>query len=142
MNYTPGDIFRAMGRHWAGEDEFRYPMDPNLRDSGQVLNTMTQEWSFMVTQSEDLYNQMIRYGLAVPHRVATNMQRDSIHRLRMALNRIREENNRMLIRLNRYGLQVRIRELRMYGDYQEARNMEWCLSQKENLSDVDMSDEE
>jgi hypothetical protein len=85
---------------------------------------------------------MIRHGLAVPHRVATNMQRDSIHRLRMALNRIREENNRMLIRLNRYGLQVRIRELRMYGDYQEARNMEWCLSQKENLSDVDMSDEE
>ena len=60
----------------------------------------------------------------------------------MALNRIREENNRMLIRLNRYGLQVRICELRIYGDYQEARNMEWCLSQKENLSDVDMSDEE
>ena len=88
MNYTPDDIFRAMGHHWAGEDEFRYPMDPNLRDNGQVLNTMTQEWSFMVTQSEDLYNQMIRHGLAVPHRVATNMQRDSIHGLRMALNRI------------------------------------------------------
>ena len=48
----------------------------------------------------------------------------------------------MLIRLNRYGLQVRICELRIYGDYQKARNMEWCLSQKENLSDVDMSDEE
>jgi hypothetical protein len=67
MNYTPGDIFRAIGRHWASEDEFRYLMDPNLRDSGQVLNTMTQEWSFMVTQSEDLYNQMIRHGLVVPH---------------------------------------------------------------------------
>ena len=60
----------------------------------------------------------------------------------MALNRIREKNNQMLIRLNRYGLQVWIRELHMYGDYQEAQNMEWCLSQKENLSDVDMSDEE
>jgi hypothetical protein len=48
----------------------------------------------------------------------------------------------MLIRLNRYGLQVRICELRIYGDYQEARNMEWSLYQIENLSDVDMSDEE
>ena len=48
----------------------------------------------------------------------------------------------MLIRLNRYGLQVKIRELRMYGDYQEARNMECCLSQKENLFDVDMSNKE
>ncbi len=43
MNYTLSDIFRAMGRHWAGEDELRYPMNTNLRDSGQVLNTMTQE---------------------------------------------------------------------------------------------------
>ena len=93
MNYTPGDIFRAMGCHWIGEDKFRYPMDPNLQDSEQVLNTMMQEWSFMVTQSEDMYNQMIRHGLVVPHRVATNMQRDSIHGLHMALNRIREENN-------------------------------------------------
>ena len=73
MNYTPDDIFRAMGRHWADEDEFRYPMDLNLRDNGQVLNTMTQKWSFMVTQSEDLYNQIIRHGLVVLYRVATNM---------------------------------------------------------------------
>ena len=48
----------------------------------------------------------------------------------------------MLIRLNRYNLLVRIRELYMYGDYQEARNMKWCFSQKENLSDVNMLDEE
>jgi hypothetical protein len=48
----------------------------------------------------------------------------------------------MLIRLNCYGLQVQIRELRMYGDYQEARNMKWCLSQKENLFYADMSDKE
>jgi hypothetical protein len=74
----------------------------------------------MVTQSEDLYNQMIRHGLMVSYQVTANMQRDSIHGLRMALNCIREENNRMLIRLNCYVLQVRIRELCMYGDYQEA----------------------
>ena len=89
MNYTLGDIFRAIGRHWAGEDEFRYPMDPNLRDSGQVLNKITQKWSFTITQLEDLYNQMIRHGLMVSHQVTANMQRDSIHGLRMVLNRIR-----------------------------------------------------
>ena len=70
----------------------------------------------MVTQSEDLYNQMIRHGLMVSHQVTANMQRDSIH----GLNCIREENNQMLIRSNCYVLQVRIRELRMYGDYQET----------------------
>ena len=74
----------------------------------------------MVTQSEDLYNQMIRYGLTVSHQVTANMQRDSIHGLRMALNCIREENNQMMIRSNCYVLQVRIRELRMYSDYQET----------------------
>lgn len=47
----------------------KYPIDPNLQNSAQVLNTMTQEWSFMVTQSEDPYNQIIRFGSVAPHRI-------------------------------------------------------------------------
>ena len=43
MNFTAGDIFRAMGRYWALEDEFRYPLDPNLRDSPRVVNRMREE---------------------------------------------------------------------------------------------------
>ena len=142
MNFTAGDIFRAMGRYWALEDEFRYPLDPNLRDSPRVVNRMREEWSFLVTQSDEFCKEMIRYGVKVPHQIATKMPIDTIDGLRSALNRIREENNRIKIRLNRYYLQNEIRESHMYGDHQQARVMEWCLSQKENLSDVEMSDEE
>jgi len=31
--YRPNDIFRAMGRQWVLEDDFSYPIDPNLRNS-------------------------------------------------------------------------------------------------------------
>ena len=35
---TPGkyrvrDLYKAMGRYWVGDDEFEYPLDPNLRYS-------------------------------------------------------------------------------------------------------------
>ena len=43
MNFTAGDIFRAMGRYWALEDEFRYLLDPNLRYSPRVVNRMREE---------------------------------------------------------------------------------------------------
>ena len=56
-----------MSSYWALEDEFRYPLDPNLRDSPRVVNRMTEEWSFLITQSDEFYNEMIRYGVKVPH---------------------------------------------------------------------------
>ena len=93
MNFTAGDIFRAMGRYWALEDEFRYPLDPNLRDSPRVVNRMREEWSFLVTQSNEFCKEMIRYGVKVPHQIATKMPIDTIDGLCSALNRIREENN-------------------------------------------------
>ena len=68
----------------------------------------------------------------MPHRIATKMPIDTIDGLCSTLNRIREENNRIKIRLNRYYLQNEIRESHMYEDHQQARVMEWCLSQKEN----------
>ena len=123
MNFTGGDIFRAMRSYWALEDEFRYPLDPNLRDSPRVVNRMTEEWSFLITQSDEFYNEMIRYGVKVPHRIAIKMPIDTIDGLRTALNRIREEKNRMKIRLNCYYLQNEIRESHMYGDHQQARVM-------------------
>ena len=43
---------------------------------------------------------LVGYKLLVPRRLASQMPRDTIDELRRALNYIREENNRMKIRLN------------------------------------------
>ena len=48
------------------------------------------------------------------------MPKDKIDELRRALNYIREENNRMKIRLNRYRTQVEIRELVKCKLYEQA----------------------
>ena len=50
--------------------------------------------------------------------------RDMIDELRKALNRIREENNRMKICLNRYRTQVEIRESVEEGWYKHAQFMQ------------------
>ena len=31
--YKPSDIFRAMDHQWVLEDDFSYPIDPNLQNS-------------------------------------------------------------------------------------------------------------
>ena len=70
------------------------------------------------------------------------MPRDMIDELRKALNRIREENNRMKIRLNRYWTQVEIRESVEGGWYEHAQLMQSLLTDPIYQSDVEMSDEE
>ena len=70
------------------------------------------------------------------------MPRDTIDELRKALNRIREENNRMKIRLNRYRAQVEIRELVEGGWYKHAQFMQSLLADPIYQSDMEMSDEE
>ena len=56
------------------------------------------------------------------------MPRDMINELRKALNRIREENNQMKIRLNRYRTQVEIQELVECKLYEQARYMQTLLA--------------
>ena len=36
--YRPRDVFTAMGCCWVLEDEFNYPIDPNLRNSVMRIN--------------------------------------------------------------------------------------------------------
>ena len=51
-----------------------------------------------------------------------------IDKLRRALNRIREENNQMKIRLNRYRTQVEVQELVECKLYEQARYMQTLLA--------------
>ena len=48
------------------------------------------------------YDELVGFKLPVPQRLASQMPRDTIDELRKVSNHIREENNRMKIRLNRY----------------------------------------
>ena len=66
------------------------------------------------------YNELVGYKLSVPRQLTLQMPRDTIEELHRALNRIKEENNRMKIRLNQYRTQVEIRELVECKLYEQA----------------------
>ena len=88
------------------------------------------------------YDVLVGYKLLVPRRLASQMPRDTIDELRRALNYIREENNRMKIRLNWYQTQVDIRELMECKFYEQARYMQSLLAIDIYQSEVKMLDEE
>ena len=78
----------------------------------------------------------------MPCQRATHMPIDTIDGLRKALNRIRKENNRMKICLNRYWTQVEICELVKLQLYDQARYMQSFLADNIYKLDVNTSDEE
>ena len=88
------------------------------------------------------YDELVGYKLPMPRRLASQMLRDTIDKLPKALNRIREENNRMKIRLNRYRTQVEIRESVEGGWYKHAQFMQSLLVDPIYQLDVEISDEE
>ena len=106
--YRPHNVFTVMGHCQVLEDEFSYPINPNLQNSAYVYNTMRQEWDWLFHEQQMFYDELAGFKLPVPRRLASQMPRDMIDKLRKALNRIREENNRMKIRLNRCRTQVEI----------------------------------
>ena len=71
---------------------------------------MRAEWDWLLHEQEMFYDEIVGYKLPVPRCLTSQMPRDMIHKLRKALNHIREENNRMKIRFNRYWTQLEVRE--------------------------------
>ena len=139
--YRPYNVFTTMGRCWVLEDEFSYPINPNLRNSAYIHNIMGQEWAWLFREQQMFYDELVGFKLLVPRRLASQMPRDSIDELRKALNRIREENNQMKIRLNRYRTQVEIRELMEGGWYEHAQFIQSLLADPIYQSYVEISDE-
>nr|POF09519.1 hypothetical protein CFP56_16429 [Quercus suber] len=103
---------------------------------------MRREWAWLFREQQMFYDELVSFKLPMPRRLASQMPRDTIDELRKALNHIREENNRMKIRLNRYRTQVEIRESIEGGWYEHARFMQSLLGDPIYQSDVEMSDEE
>nr|POE81829.1 hypothetical protein CFP56_51985 [Quercus suber] len=88
------------------------------------------------------YDELVGFKLPVPRRLALQMPRDTVNELCKVLNRIREENNRMKILLNRYQTQVEIRESVEGGWYEHAQFMQSLFADPIYQLDVEMSDEE
>ena len=76
------------------------------------------------------YDELVGYKLLVPRWLASQMPKDMIDELRKALNRIREENNRMKIRLNQYWTQL-----------EHTQYMQSLLADLIYQSNVEMSNE-
>ena len=117
-----------MGRCWELEDEFSYSINLNLQNSAYIHNTMKQEWAWLFHEQQMFYDELVGFKLLVLRRLALHMPKDMIDELRKALNRIREENNRMKIHLNRYRIQVEIRESVEGGWYEHAQFMQSLLA--------------
>ena len=66
------------------------------------------------------YDELVGFKLPVLWRLKSQMPRGTMDELHKALNCIREENNRMKIRLNQYRTQVEIRESVEGGWYEHA----------------------
>ena len=81
---------------------------------------MRQEWAWLLHEQEMFYDELVGYKLPVSRRLKSQMPRDTIDDLLKALNRIKEENNRMKICFNRYRTQVEIRELVECKLYEQA----------------------
>ena len=109
--YTPGDIFRAIGRHWALDDDFSHPIDPGQHNSHLVLVKMIEEWEYRIRQSKALRKDAIELTLRVPKARAITMRRCQMDEIRNALYRIREENNHIMICINREFFKQRSQEL-------------------------------
>ena len=55
-----------MGRCWVLEDEFSYLINPNLRNSTYVHNTMRQEWAWLFREQQMFYDELVGFKLPVP----------------------------------------------------------------------------
>ena len=56
--YRPHNVFTAMGRCWVLEDEFNYPINPNLQNSACVHNTMGHEWAWLFREQQMFYDEL------------------------------------------------------------------------------------
>ena len=142
MSYTPGDIYKAMGRKWFCDDDFRYSMDPNLRYSTMSVIMMQREWEWRVGCLDNCVSQCQAHGVRIPKQRAINMQRDTPPQLELALFRAREEENRMRIRLNRKDMEDKSREYAEVGDDESARLYHDFATGPNYESDCFMTDDE
>ncbi|KAL7171800.1 hypothetical protein ACSBR2_036462 [Camellia fascicularis] len=101
------------------------------------------EWAFRLTEQESLFNDLRNLGASVSHHRSLNMPRRNMGDYEQVVNRIKKENNRMLLRRCRHFM------LQLVIEMAEASNRELIVTERNNvlnnekyLSNYYMSDEE
>ncbi|THG02524.1 hypothetical protein TEA_028678 [Camellia sinensis var. sinensis] len=78
MRYTVVDLYSTMGCHWVSDgDEFKYPLNPNLRYSHHTVNTMTAECEFRITRASVLVELCRELHIQFSRRLAMRMPIDT-----------------------------------------------------------------
>ncbi|KAH7853437.1 hypothetical protein Vadar_002382 [Vaccinium darrowii] len=142
MKYTVRDIFEATGRHWTLDDEFQYPLNPNLRYTSIYVREMQREYEFRIQQSEVLIEDCRSFNLPIPRRRAVAMATNTLQLLQRALHRFREEVNRMQMRLSRHSYRILANERREEGLLAEARFYMESSMNEDVQSDIEMSNDD
>ncbi|KAH7847362.1 hypothetical protein Vadar_025257 [Vaccinium darrowii] len=142
MRYKVRDIFEATGRHWHLDDDFEYPLNPNVRYTPRVITEMRREYQYRIELSEVLIFDCRSFNIPIPRRRAVAMPTDTPQLLQRALHRIREEVNRMQMRLSRYNYQRLANERREEGLMAEANFYIEASMNEDVQSDIQMSDDD
>ena len=142
-SYTVRDIYIAMGRAWVDEgDQFYYPLNPRLRWSDAVVSIMREEWAYWRSRHPILLEDCCIVNARIPRQLAIHMPTDTPQQLLRALNRMREECNRMTMRIRRNEFR-RVAEEHAAEGWMEQATLYLSWSQEERLqSDIEMSDDD
>ncbi|KAH7846468.1 hypothetical protein Vadar_014324 [Vaccinium darrowii] len=104
---------------------------------------LREEWKFRVEEQEGLVADLRNMGVRIPHRRPLEMRRTNKHEYEAAVARIKEENNRMLMRRSRYFmLQLAIEMAEANGRELTENEHNNALNNEKYLSDYAMSDED
>ena len=141
--YNPRQIYEIIGRYWASEDEFDYPMTRHDPYNDVIVHVMQQEWTLRVNQAEVLREDLRFLGSPTPKRHAITFPWNTNSNLRKTINMIREENNRMTIRYDSYYMLQNFRQIaEEIGKVLDSPIVNNTTSMREHHSDIEMSDEE
>lgn len=104
---------------------------------------LRQEWKFRVEEQEELVTDLLNMGVRIPHRRSLDMRRENRCDYEAAVSRIKEENNRMLMRRSRYFmLQLATEMAEASGRELTEHERNAALNNDKYKSDYDMSDED
>ena len=116
------------------------PCDPY---SDVIVHTMQWEWTFRVNQAEVLREDLRFLRSLIPKRHVMAFLLNTNSNQRKTINMIRQENNRMAIRCDRYYMLQNFRQIvEETGKMLDSSIVNNITSMREHYSDVEMSDEE
>lgn len=141
MRYTIQDIFEGIGRRSHLDDEFQYPLNPNMRYIPAIVIEMWHEHEYRLQEYEVLTFDYRTLNIAIPRRRAFAMPIDTPELLQRALHHFCEEVNHIQMRLQWYNFRVLANERRHEGNIVAARLYLEAI-RDEVQSDIKMSDDD